>query len=296
MTRSVVSSAVLIIVLVYIFKVEGFPRSVVILVGVFINASMIVWRILKRQFVLYLVSQGYNNFNCLIIGAGKIGLALAGEIQKQPELGLRIIGFLDDFKPRDKDYEGYKIMGKISDFVDLARREFINKIFITTYHDSNIFLELLQQAKDLDIAVRVIPQGFELTSGEFWKYNIGFIPILEYSNAENVRKQVGKRIFDIVIASLAIVLLSPVFIALMVLVKLDSPGSVFYHSRRYGRRGKQFMMYKFRSMVQNADQVLHQIRDKNEVDGIRLDEYGNPLKEKPVISVNLQTKKLVMEV
>src|SRR4051812_37999306 len=57
-TRSVLSSAVLIIVLVYIFKIEGFPRSILISAGVFINAFLVIWRILKRHFVQYLVSQG----------------------------------------------------------------------------------------------------------------------------------------------------------------------------------------------------------------------------------------------
>ena len=266
MTRSVASAAVLIIVMVYVFKIEGFPRSILISIGLFINAFLVIWRILKRKFVEYLVSQGYNNFNVLIIGAGKVGRALADEIHKKPGLGLRIVGFLDDFKPVDQGYQGHKIIGKVSDFIYIARREFINKIFITTHNDK-MFLQLLEQAKELDIAVRVIPQGFELTTGEFSKYNIGLIPILEYSNAENFRKQVGKRIFDIVIASLAMVILLPVFAGIVLLIKLDSRGGIIYHSRRYGRRGQKFMMYKFRSMISNADEVLQQLRHQNEVDG-----------------------------
>jgi len=243
--RSVASSAILIIVLVYILKIEGFPRSILISIGAFINAMLVIWRIFKRIFVEYLISQGYNNFNVLIIGAGKVGIALAQEIQKNSALGLRIVGFLDDFKPVDKDYGGYKVVGKISDFVDIARREFITKIFITTHHDSKFFMQLLEQAKELRIAVRVVPQGFDMTTGEFYKYNIGFIPILEYSNAENFRKQWGKRIFDIVIALIIVAVLLPIFIFIVILIKLDSPGNIVYHSRRYGRRGQQFMMYKF---------------------------------------------------
>jgi len=59
----------------------------------------------------------------------------------------------------------------------------------------------------------------------------------------------------------------PVFIALAIFVKLDSPGPVFYRSRRYGQHGRIFNMYKFRSMVSNADDLLGQLKDKNEVDG-----------------------------
>lgn len=266
-TRSVASSAVVVIVLVYILKIEGFPRSILISTGLSINVFLVIWRLLKRQFVEYLVAKGYNNFNVLIIGAGKVGMALTEEIQKRPGLGLRIIGYLDDFKPGDKEYHGHKIVGKVTDFVDIARREFINKIFITTHHDSRVFLQLLEQAKELKISVRVVPQGFELTTGELSKYNIGFIPILEYSNVENFRKLAGKRLFDIIIASMAVLILLPVFLVITLMIKFDSPGNMIYYSRRYGRRGKQFMMYKFRSMINNADLVLKDIRHQNEVDG-----------------------------
>ena len=266
-TRSVISAAVLLIVLVYILKIEGFPRSIIFLVGLFVNATLVIWRILKRQFVQYLVVRGYNNFNVLILGAGKVGTALAQEIHARPALGLRIIGFLDDFKPADKDYAGHKVVGKITDFVEVSRREFINKVFITIHQDTKRFLQILEQAKELRIAVRVVPQGFDLTTGELFKYNIGFIPILEYSNEDNFRKHLGKRLFDLTIAMITIILLLPVFLVIILLIKFDSPGPVFYHSRRYGRRGRKFMMYKFRSMVSDADQVLTQIRHHNEVDG-----------------------------
>jgi exopolysaccharide biosynthesis polyprenyl glycosylphosphotransferase len=266
-TQSILSSVVLVIVLVYILKIEGFPRSILISIGFFTYVSLVVWRILKRQFVAYLVAQGYNNFNVLIIGAGKVGMALANEIEQRPSLGLRIVGFLDDFKPTDKEYNGYRVVGKISEFVDIARREFVNKIFITIHHDSKLFLDLLEQAKELKIAVRVIPHGFDLTTEELSKYNIGLIPVLEYSNADNFRKHFGKRLFDLTIALLTVIVLMPVFLAIAILIKLDSPGQAIYHSRRYGRRGRQFMMYKFRSMVSNADQALQQLRQQNEVDG-----------------------------
>ena len=113
----------------------------------------------------------------------------------------------------------------------------------------------------------MIPQGFEFTTGEFLKYNIGFIPVLEYCDEEHLIKQAGKRLFDFISAGIAMVLLSPVFIVLGVMIKLDSPGSVFYLSRRYGRRGRKFHMYKFRSMAKNADKSLKEMRHKNEVDG-----------------------------
>lgn len=265
--KSVFFSSLLTVVAIYALKLQEFPRTV------FMNSilAMIIllssWRVAKRWFVDYLVRGGYNNFNALIIGAEKVGAALAQEIMQRPGLGIKIVGFLDDAQTGATGIKDLKIIGRVSDFHDIARREFVNKIFITMYQDSNIFLNILEQAKEMGIAVRVVPQGFELTSGEFYRYNIGFVPILEYCDVENLRKQVGKRFFDLVLSLFLLIIFLPVFLVLAIMIKLESPGPVFYFSKRYGRRGQIFHMYKFRSMTMNADQIIKELRHKNEVDG-----------------------------
>jgi len=265
--KSVCLSALIMIVAIFAIKLTGFPRSILLLAATIMFLFLSLWRIMKRIFVEYLVTQGYNNFNVLIVGAGKVGIALAQEIQKKPALGLNVVGYLDDFKKDDSSTKGVKILGKISGFTKIARREFINKVFVTCHHDGEGFLRLLEQAKDLKIAIRVVPHGFELMTGEFTKYNIGFIPILEYCDAEHFHKQVGKRLFDFTTSFILAVLMFPVFLVITILIKLDSPGPVFYLSKRYGRGGRMFNMYKFRSMRIDADRMADQIRDKNEVDG-----------------------------
>jgi len=265
--KSVVLSSLIMIVAIFVIKISGFPRSIIFLGTAMTFLFLSFWRILKRIFVEYLVTQGYNNFNVVIVGAGKIGIALAEEIKKKPALGLNIVGYLDDFKVDTPGKNDIKILGKISNFVTVARREFINKVFITCHHDGDAFLKLLEQAKELGIAIRVIPHGFELMSGEFSKYNIGFIPILEYCEAERSRKQVGKRLFDFITVLCLAIFVLPVLFVIAILIKLDSPGPVFYLSKRYGRGGRIFKMLKFRSMFVNADNMTDEIRSKNEVDG-----------------------------
>lgn len=262
--RSVFDSVVITIVVIYTLKIEGFPRSVLLLSGGLIIIFLSLWRVLKRTFVLFLVAQGYNNFNVLIIGAGKVGQALAQEMEKRKALGLRVIGFLDDFKTSEG---GVKIIGKVADFSEAAQKNFINKVFITIHNDPQVFLQILEQAREMQIAVRVVPQGFELTTGEFGKYNIGFIPVLEYFNAGHELRHPGKRVFDLLAALGMLIVLLPVFLYIMARIKLDSPGPVFYRSRRYGRRGEEFFMYKFRSMVCDAEAQHAKLKEKNEADG-----------------------------
>jgi len=265
--RAVMFSSLVVIVAIYGLKTEGFPRTVLFIGSSLIMFFLATWRILKRMFVEYLVAYGYNNYNALIIGGGKVGAALAAEIKSRPELGINIAGYLDDFKENNPDAQKLKILGKISDFQEIARKEFINEVFITSHHDSKIFLRLLQQAKEIGIAVRVVPQGFQLMSGEFLKYNIGIIPILEYCDAENIRKQFGKRLFDFISSFILTFFLFPVFLAIAFFIKFSSPGPILYLSCRYGRGGRKFNMYKFRSMVLDAEKHINKYKHKNEVDG-----------------------------
>jgi len=262
----ILSSCVVIFVL-YAWRLQEFPRSILLIGTVLIIFFLSTWRVAKRAFVEYLVSQGYNNSYVLIIGAGKVGHTLVHEIRKRPGLGMKIVGFLDDFKINTPNSQGLKVFGKISNFVEVARHEFVDRVFVTTHLDGQVFLDLLEQAKELGVAVRVVPHGFELMSGDFLKYNIGIIPILEYRDAAPLRIQLSKRIFDLFVISLAMPLFLSIFLFLAILIKLDSRGPIFYVSKRYGRGGHIFYMVKFRSMHCGADQMMEQIRNRNEVDG-----------------------------
>jgi len=265
--RSVFVSALMVIVAIFLVKIPDFPRSVFFLTSLLMVFFFSLWRILKRIFVGYLVAQGYNNFNVLIIGAGKVGRVLAEEIAKRPALGINVIGYLDDFQDPAVDTGEVKIIGKVVDFPAIVRREFIDKVFVTAHNDERTFLRLLEEAQELRVAVRVVPHGFELISGDFAKHNIGFIPILEYSDSQTSHRLLGKRIFDFTAALIGTIILLPVFFVIALVIELNSPGPVFYRSRRYGRGGRVFHMYKFRSMVSDAEQILDQVRDQNEVDG-----------------------------
>ncbi|MDE2223079.1 MAG: sugar transferase [Candidatus Omnitrophica bacterium] len=263
--KSTCVSTLLIVVIAFLLKVQGFPRSVMLLNAVVITFFCSLWRILKKVVVGYLVANGYNNFNTLIIGAGRIGASLANEINRRPSLGLKIKGFLDDRKTGK--CENIPILGRLDDLNTIIHHEFIQQIFITIYPEHRSFIKLLETAKEEGLAVRVVPKGYEYMSHDFIRFNIGIIPILEYSDTAVNYSQRLKRMVDFILSLMGLMLLLPVFIILAILIKLDSRGPVFYRSRRYGCRGRVFNMYKFRSMVINADDLLPQLKDKNEVDG-----------------------------
>lgn len=259
--KSVLLSCGIVIVAIYVLKIEGFPRTVLFIGSAFNTIGLSLWRLLKRIYVSYLVRNGYNNFNVLIVGAGRVGNALANEMKDHRDLGMKVVGFLDDFKSESD------ILGKLEDVEKVIKREFIDKIFITIHHDSAVFLNLIEKAKELRIGIHVVPQGFDLMSKACVNYHVGIIPVLEYCNQIPLQKQFGKRLFDFVFTFGGLVFLCPVFFIIAVLIKLDSKGPIFYASRRYGRNGRFFKMHKFRSMTTDADERLVQLKNENEVDG-----------------------------
>lgn len=263
--KSTFISTLVVIVLAFLLRIQDFPRSVMLLNAVVITVFCAVWRMFKKILVNYLVSNGYNNFNTLIVGAGRTGILLASEINKQPGLGLKTKGFLDDNK--FGNCGNLPVLGRLDDLREIIHREFIHTIFITIYPDHQCFIKLLETAREEGRAIRVVPQGYEFMSQSFIKFNIGLIPILEYSEIDVNYRQKAKRVFDFILSLLLMIFLLPFFIVIGLLIILDNPGPVFYKSRRYGRYGRMFDMYKFRSMVTNADDLLTDLQDKNEADG-----------------------------
>ncbi len=265
--RSVFFAAVVVMAFVYSIKVQGFPRSVFLIMVVLTMVFLSLWRIAKRWVVDILVINGYNNSNVVIIGAGRVGMMLASEIERRPELGLKIAGFLDDHKTSADLGGRYQVLGRLSDLGDVVARRFVSKVFFTFHPQGKVFHDMLETAQKHKISVRVVPQAFDKATSDLFRYNIGYIPVIEYCEIGHNRRQFGKRFFDVMVSFIGLVLLAPVFCIIALLIKLDSPGPVFYFSRRYGCGGRVLNMWKFRSMVSDADEKLDALKEHNEVDG-----------------------------
>ncbi|MCK4248650.1 MAG: sugar transferase, partial [Candidatus Omnitrophica bacterium] len=259
-----------VIVTVFFLKIAVFSRLVFGQAMVLMFLSLCSWRIIKRCMVRRLVAQGYRNLNVLIIGAGRVGRSLAGEIKNTRYLGLRVIGYLDDGKAKGEPINGHDVLGKISDFEDVIRNKFIDEVFITIPSERQLISDLIMNGRDLGVSMRIVPDFYDLALGEVRIHNLGFFPLLEYHRKGIHGTEIlGKRVMDICLSGLGLMLLSPLFLILAVIIKLDSRGAVFYKSERCGKKSKAFYFYKFRSMVSNAEELKEELLDKNEVsDGV----------------------------
>ncbi len=264
--RCVLYASILTVLFIFILKLEIFSRLVFIESTLSLLFSLSIWRTLKRLYVRYLIQKGYANYSVLIIGAGNAGLALAEEIKTFPYLGIRTVGFLDD--TRTGEVNGSQVLGRIDDIERIVNRYFVDEIYVTIPSERKIVGEIIQKGTRLGRTVRIVSEHFNMPYRQVKLNYIGAIPLMTYfEKSPRASESVAKRVIDIIISVLALILLSPFFAIIACLIKIESPGAVFYVSKRSGRKGATFNLYKFRSMVDDADSCKEALKDKSDVEG-----------------------------
>jgi exopolysaccharide biosynthesis polyprenyl glycosylphosphotransferase len=253
--------------IVFFSKTITLSKPIYVINFILLSIMLAGWRTIKRRVIRYLIVRGYDNFNVLIVGAGNAGKKLADEIDQRPYLGFKIVGFLDDDKEKQTT-NGYKVLGGISEFAKIAQQNFVDEVLVTIPGAREKISQLIRQSKLLNVSLKIIPDQFDSSIHHLNGSTIGYIPVLEYIDKKiHGTEMATKRIMDLVLSGIGLILLLPLFIILVILIKMDSKGPAFYVSKRYGKKGRIFNFYKFRSMVVNAASMLSRLKDKNEADG-----------------------------
>jgi exopolysaccharide biosynthesis polyprenyl glycosylphosphotransferase len=244
---------------------RGYVGYFIAITTVFLCTLRAFWRYsLYRQY-----ERGVNTRNVLVVGATYMGNAVRRQITRSGHLGRVFTGFIETPEGISAPETEQFLVGNLGQVSAIARQSFVDEIIIAERCSAPAILELLTVAQQLDIEVLVIP-GFydELTAESPIEY-MGSLPVVALHRRNG--KIIGhllKRILDLVLSSLSLIALIPTFLVIPLLIKLDSPGPVFYVSHRIGKKGRVFPCLKFRTMVANADQLKHKLAALNERDGI----------------------------
>ncbi len=200
----------------------------------------------------------------LIVGAGRTGRRVAQMIAHYRWTGLDLTGYLDD--DQDKREQGLPVLGSLADVRTVVSRYEIDDVVVAlpqrAYGQVN---KLIVDLHDLPVQVRVVPDYFSLALYRANVDDFGGLPMISLRDpALNDVQRFVKRMFDLLIAGLSVFSLSPVLAAVALLIKLDSPGGpIMYRQARVGENGRIFYMFKFRTMVPEADQLLAQVTKIN---------------------------------
>ncbi len=183
----------------------------------------------------------------LIVGSGKVARRVASRLGRFD--GIQVVGMVDSDPP-----PGEKVLGGLSDLVSLVEEHRVDQVLVTFSrtpgHDT---LEILRKLNH-QVSVSVVPRMFEMLSWRSSLEEIDGIPLLHVAPASlSTSARVVKRALDIVVAGIALIVLSPVVLVTSIMIKLDSSGSIFFRQQRWGRRGEPFQIIKFRTMEVGAE-------------------------------------------
>lgn len=261
--KAVSLATLLLVAFVFLSGSNIVSRLVVLAVSVLNIVTLSAWRYWKRQFVIRRAMQGIGTRNALIVGAGTIGQALAQILEENKLLGFRFKGFLDEDHHSDA-----RLLGTIEDLTRVARAEFVDDIFITTPAERELVKRIAIEAQQNRWNVKVVP---DLYDGLGWGaplHFIGQLPVMDlHWQPIAALGLFVKRMLDVTLACVGLILFAPVMAIVALLVKLDTPGPILYRSARVGRKGQLFRCYKFRTMVANADALKKNLLHLNERKG-----------------------------
>ena len=225
-------------------------------------------RILVRLTQCFLRSRGFNTKGFAIVGINELGFDLANRIEAAPELGLKLTGFYDDRDlirlPEMQEDVGHKI-GTIEELVRHAREGQVNMIYIALpMRAEGRIKKVLTKLGDTTASVYIVPDFFvfELLHSR-WTNISGMPAVSVFENPFYGIDGLLKRAFDLIVAALVLIAVAVPMVVIGVLVKLSSPGPIFYRQRRYGLDGEEISVWKFRSMrvCESASQMVQATQD-----------------------------------
>ena len=221
------------------------------------------WRVLAR---LYFRQKQHAPVQrrVLIVGAGQTGRRVSEMIRRYKWAGLNLVGCLDD--DPQKGTADMPVLGRIEDarYVISARQ--IDDVVVAlpqrAYGKIN---DLALALHDLPVNVRIVPDYFSLALYRATAEDFGGVPMINLREpALNDVQRLVKRLFDLAVGSVMLIFWLPLLAVVALVVKLDSPGPIFFRQERVGENGRIFRMIKFRTMIPGAEKMQREISELNE--------------------------------
>jgi exopolysaccharide biosynthesis polyprenyl glycosylphosphotransferase len=208
---------------------------------------------------------------CLIVGLGANARELALLIEQSEPLGLRLIGFVNPGGSEAK-VTGLKSQYPVfalADAYGILHNHVVDELLFAVSNDELERLEpLIDRCHKEGIRTRVDLGFFPRTFARVHLENLRHIPLLTLGSTPNNEFALfAKRAADLIISALALIVLSPFMLVIAILVRVTSPGPILYRQTRCGLNGRRFTLYKFRSMVANADELRARLEEFNEIEG-----------------------------
>jgi len=238
----------------FVYKNElDYPRAMVIYAWILGIIFVMAGRLLTDY--IHTRHRRAHPTRVLIVGGGDVGRMILQKIDQSPHLGYQPVGFADDTPGRQK-VAGLPVLGNTSQVGFLIREHDVQETIIAlpeASHDD--ILDLISQCEREKTRIRVFPDVFQIIASEIGIDDLNGLPLLTVRDvALRGWRLTVKRGLDVVISVIALILLSPFMLLTALVIKLDSPGPVFFSQERMGLDTRPFAILKFRSMRADAEE------------------------------------------
>lgn len=230
---------------------SDFSRVALGIWGVSVLLGLAISRLFFRSVLRAIRADGRNSRTVAFAGYGKAALKMVQHIGTQHWMGLRVLGVFDDRSPQRLGDSALALIGDLNALITRAHAGEIDLVYVTLpMHAEQRIVELIDALADTTASVYVVPDifVFELFHAQ-WS-TVGNLPVVSVFESPFYGVNGGvKRLEDVVLGSLILLLISPVMILIALGIKLTSPGSILFKQRRYGLNGEIVEVWKFRSMT-----------------------------------------------
>ncbi len=254
--KATATALLLLAAITFFLKHYDVSRLVMIFFTVIVISSLSVERVIFRSGLRYLRRKGYNLRYAIIVGTGPQAERIIRSLERHPEVGLKLEGLITT-KESETGHRiaGVPVIAACKDLKRIIREKRIDKVFIAlSWEDHPMFVPVLNNLKYEAIDIKVIPDIYEFITLRGGVEEFDGMPILNLQNSPLYGwNLVLKRIADVTCSILALAVVSPLMVLIAVLIKMTSPGPVFYRQERMGIGGDTFQILKFRSMTVDAE-------------------------------------------
>lgn len=266
--KSLFFGAVSLLALLFISNFQDVSRSFLLLFFV-VNLLTMLAAFELSSFVLRR-SAHRNPTRLLVVGTDERARTLAAFLEEESS-GLRIIGYLSaaQKRPESQSVHGLRVLGSLIDLPQVLGREIVDEVvFIVPPERLPAHEIAFAHCEEHGIPYRIAFEPLPRTRGEVQVDELNGIPLLTFTRVPmDAARLFLKRSMDLTLALFVTLLLSPVMLVAALLVRLSSRGPVIYKQERLGRNGRRFWLYKFRTMVADADARKEELASRNELDG-----------------------------
>jgi len=268
--QACLTAGLLLAAAIYLLHAPQIPRSIVLITIALVTTCVCLRRVLFRILQYRRFERGIGIRNLLIVGTGPEAHALRRHVDSIRHLGYVFKGFIDvpgaSHRPTGSSAD---VVGGLEELFERARKHFVDEVFFTVPLERTEMQEVLFKARECGVDLRVLPHTFGGLALNCPIEYVGQFPTIPLHRGTMPELALTlKRILDLLLSTAILLALSPILLAITILIRLDSTGPIFYLSDRIGKKGRVFKCIKFRTMVVDADRRRAELMHLNERDGV----------------------------